>query len=72
MNIQYFSDTDTLYIALTHRDVAETLDINENTLIDLDFDGNLVAITLEHARELVDIFDFSFKQVANSSQKQPA
>jgi uncharacterized protein YuzE len=28
----------------------------------LDVDGNLVAITLEHARETANIHDFSFQQ----------
>lgn len=51
MKIQYFRDTDTLYIELTRKPVVETVDLNENTLFDLDNEGNLVIITLEHARE---------------------
>jgi len=63
MKIQYFRDTDTLYIELTSKPVAETVDLNENTLFDLDDEGNLVAITLEHAQEKIDVYDFSFQQV---------
>ena len=62
MKIKYFSDTDTVYIELTEKEVVETRDLNENAVLDLDTDGNIVAITLEHARELANISDFSFQQ----------
>lgn len=63
MIIRYFSDTDTLYLAFTEREVAETVDFNEDTLLDIDADGNIVAITVEHARARVDLSDISFQQV---------
>lgn len=66
MKIRYFPDTDTVYVELTDKQVVETRDLNENTIIDLDVDGNLVAITLEHARESANILDFSFQQVATA------
>jgi uncharacterized protein YuzE len=64
MRIKHFQDTDTLYIELRPGDVVETRDLDENTLVDLDKDGNVVAITIEHATEGVDIPTFSFDQVA--------
>ena len=63
MRIRYFPDTDTVHIGLTEKEVVETQDINENAIVDLDADGSLVAITLEHAKERANIFDFSFQQV---------
>jgi len=36
MKIQYFQDTDTLYIEFKASKVVETRDLDENTLIDLD------------------------------------
>lgn len=62
MKIRYFADTDTLYVELNDNPVAETREINENTLIDLDADGNLVALTLEHARGITDLSEFSLHQ----------
>jgi len=62
MKIHYFPDTDTLYVQLNDKDIADTQELNENTLLDLDVNGNLVAITLEHARETANIRDFSFQQ----------
>jgi len=65
MKIRYFPDTDTAYVELTESEVAETQEINENTYIDLDAKGNLVAITFEHAREKANILNFSFEQVVS-------
>lgn len=50
MKMSYFKETDTLYIEFRASDIAETKDLDENTLLDLDSDGNIVAITVEHAR----------------------
>ncbi|MFO7541952.1 MAG: DUF2283 domain-containing protein [Thiobacillus sp.] len=64
MKIKYFQDTDTLYIEFRVAPISETRDLDENTLLDLDADGNLCGITLEHARERADIPHFSFEQLA--------
>ncbi len=64
MRIKYFQDTDTLYIEFRAAKVAETKDLDENTLLDLDKDGNICAITVEHATERADIPHFSFEQIA--------
>jgi uncharacterized protein YuzE len=66
MKIMYFPDTDTLYLELSNKEVIETKDLNENTVIDVDADGNLVAITLEHAQELANLVDFSFQRVVTA------
>jgi uncharacterized protein YuzE len=63
MNITYFKDTDTLLVHFNENTVTETKDLNENTLVDLDKDGNLVAMTIEHAKQQTDIDLLSFKQV---------
>lgn len=64
MNIKYFQDTDTLYIEFRKGDIAETRDLDENTLLDVDAGGNIVAMTIEHARQRADIPHFSFEQIA--------
>ena len=63
MKIKYFQDTDTLYIEFRATKVAETKDLDENMLLDLDKDGNICAITVEHAKDRADIPHFSFEQV---------
>jgi uncharacterized protein YuzE len=64
MKIQYFTDTDTLYIEFKKAEVAETRDLDENTLLDVDRDGNICGITVEHASQRTDIPRFSYEQVA--------
>ena len=48
----------------TRLDVDETRNLDENTLLDLDSDGRLCAITIEHARERMTIPGFSFEQIS--------
>ena len=64
MKIKYFQDTDTLYIEFKSTVVTESRDLDENTLLDLDADGNVCGITVEHARDRADIPQFSFEQIA--------
>ncbi len=64
MKIRYFQDTDTLYIEFKENQVAETRDLDENTLLDVDRDGNICGITVEHASQRTDIPRFSYEQVA--------
>lgn len=51
MKIRYFSDTDTALLEFSESEVAETKEINEDIYIDLDKDGNLVSMTIEHAKK---------------------
>jgi uncharacterized protein YuzE len=71
MHIQYFSDTDTLYIIINDNAVTETRDLDENTLLDLDQAGNLVSLTIEHAQERVKVYSFSFEQISSSLATSP-
>ncbi len=64
MKIKYFQDTDTLYIEFRRTEVAETKDLDENTLLDVDGDGNICGITIEHASERAEIPKFSYEQIA--------
>jgi uncharacterized protein YuzE len=64
MKIRYFQDTDTLHIEFKSDDVAETRDLDENTLLDLDKSGQILGITVEHASQRADVPKFSYEQVA--------
>ena len=63
MRIRYFTDTDTLYIEFRDQPVAETKDLDENMLLDLDAEGNICAITVEHASQRAGIPEFSYEEV---------
>ena len=51
MTIKYFKSTDTALLEFSDRPVEETREISENIYVDLDVDGNLVSMTIEHARQ---------------------
>jgi uncharacterized protein YuzE len=64
MKITYFQDTDTLYIGFRTSEVAETRELDENRLLDIDARGLLCGLTLEHARDRADIPHVMFERVA--------
>lgn len=50
MKVKYFEDTDTALLEFSDREIAETREITENIYVDLDHEGNLVSMTIEHAK----------------------
>ena len=64
MKIRYFQCTDTLYIELRSGSVAETRDLDENTLVDVDDAGQMLSITIEHAPARAELPAFSYEQIA--------
>jgi uncharacterized protein YuzE len=63
MQIKYFQDTDTLLIIFNDNLIVETKDISENVLVELDQTGNIVNMTIEHAKNTANINDLSYQQV---------
>jgi len=63
MKIIYFPDTDTALVEFSDKDVSETRAIGENICIDLDSSGNLVSMTIEHARESARMPEITYQQV---------
>ncbi|NOT01230.1 MAG: DUF2283 domain-containing protein [Phycisphaerales bacterium] len=61
MKVRYFVDTDTLFIQLSDRAASETKDLNENVLLDIDDDGKVVSLTVEHAMQHTGRLDFSYE-----------
>ena len=67
MKIKYFPDTDTALIEFADRMVAETREISEDIYVDMDEDGRLVSMTIEHAKTSAQIKELSFEEVAGTS-----
>lgn len=63
MKIKYFNDTDTALVEFTDNQVEETREISENIYIDLDVDGNLVTMTIEHAKTTAQLPDITYQQI---------
>ena len=56
--------TDTLYIEFRPANVSETRDLDENTLTDLDAEGHICGLTVEHTSLRAEIPKFSYEQIA--------
>ena len=63
MKIKYFEDTDIALLESPEHPLFETKEINENIYLDLDEDGNLIGMTIEHALSQANINEVSFQQI---------
>lgn len=64
MKIRYFADTDTLHIEFRDAAVAETRDLDEDTILDIDVRGDICAMTIEHASRRAGAPQLSYEQIA--------
>ena len=64
MKVKYFSDTDTALVEFTDREVYETKEIGENIYIDIDDKGNIVSMTIEHAKANAGLWEFSYQEMS--------
>lgn len=67
MKVKYFSDTDTALVEFTSNEVFETKEISGTIYADLDSAGNLVSMTIEHARKNARLDEFSLVEVTNKA-----
>ena len=65
MKVKYFSDTDTAHVEFTDREISETKEISENLYIDIDENGNVVSMTIEHAKDNADLWEFSYQEMSH-------
>ena len=63
MRVKYFSDTDTAHLEFLDNDVYETREISENIYVDIDQNGNLVSMTIEHAKANAGLREFSYQEM---------
>jgi len=67
MKVKYFSETDTAHIEFTDSDVHETKEISENIYVDIDKNGNIVNVTVEHAKVNAKLWEFSYQEMSRQS-----
>lgn len=64
MNIRYFPDTDTLLVSFSDRKIAETRDLTDDILVEMDEEGRLVSMTVEHAKQQMNVTEFTYQLAA--------
>lgn len=55
MRIQYYPETDSLYIDLTSKPSADSVEVSQGIVLDYDADGNLAGIDIDEASTKMDI-----------------
>ncbi len=55
MKLNYYSDSDSLYIDLSERPSAESREISQGIVLDYDAEGNLAGIDIDSASRKVDL-----------------
>ncbi len=55
MKLNYYPETDSLYIDLSEQSSVESREISEGVLLDYDADGRLVGIDIDNASNKVDM-----------------
>lgn len=55
MKLNYYPDTDSLYIDLSERSSVESREISEGVVLDYDAEGNLVGIDIDNASRKVEL-----------------
>ena len=55
MKLNYYADTDSLYIDLSEQPSVESREISEGVVVDYDSNGNLVGIDIDNASKKVQL-----------------
>ena len=55
MKFHYYADTDSLYIDLSEKKASDSQEVVPGIVLDLDKDGHLVGIDIDHASKLVNL-----------------
>lgn len=63
MKIKYFADTDTTLLEFSTSPPVETQELNENIYLDLDSQGHVVSMTIEHASASTNVDEFLYQRI---------
>ena len=66
MKVNYFPDTDSLYIDLSERPSTESREISDGVVLDYDASGNLVGIDIDNASTKVELHRFVVSKIPAS------
>ena len=71
MKLNYYADTDSLYIDLAERASVESREISEGVVLDYDAEGNLVGIDIDNASRKVDLKKLTLNKLPVIIQTNP-
>ena len=71
MKLNYYADTDSLYIDLSERTSVESREISTGVVLDYDAEGNLVGIDIDNASRKVDLKKLTLNKLPAIIQSNP-
>lgn len=72
MKLHYYPETDSLYIDLSGRTSAESVEVARGVVLDFDDQGALVGIDVDHASHLLDLTKLETKSVPLPATNEPS
>lgn len=63
MKVKYFRDTDTALLEFSDQPVEQTRELSEYVYVDLDAQGNVVSMTIEHAARVANLPELSLEEI---------
>jgi uncharacterized protein YuzE len=63
MKLDYYPETDTLYIDLLEKSSASSLEISEGVILDYDENGRLVGIDIDNASKKVSLKELTLNKL---------
>lgn len=63
MKLNYYPETDSLYIDLSEKPSAESKEISEGVVLDYDAEGNLVGIDIDNASKKVQLRELTLSRL---------
>lgn len=72
MKLNYYPETDSLYIDLSERSSSESREISEGVVLDYDIDGKLVGIDIDNASNKVELKKLILSQMPSTIETDAA
>jgi len=72
MKINYYPETDSLYIEFSEKDSTESVEISEGVIIDYDKEGALVGIDIDNAKNKINLKELILNKLPLDTQKLSA
>ena len=69
MKINYYPDTNSLYIELSEKESADSMEISEGIVLDYDNKGALVGIDIDNATEKINLKELILNKLPLETQK---
>jgi len=69
MKLNYYPDTDSLYIDLSSKTSVDSIEISDGVVLDYDAEGNLVGIDIDNAGNKIDLKELVLNQLPVKQQR---